>query len=124
MARSGASTESCGSSSVTSVILGPEEVKANWKLVCRGTVAHASTQNVLAAWLRKRGIEPRQRVGAEPEYDIGWVVAGSVWVAEVKSLYGDSESDQLRYGLGQVLEYRERLRRLGHAEVRAALVVE
>ncbi|MET8040908.1 hypothetical protein ABZU25_08585 [Micromonospora sp. NPDC005215] len=42
--------------------------------------------------------------------DLAWRDAdGRQFVAEVKSVVGDNEAEQLRLGLGQVLEYRHRL---------------
>ena len=49
---------------------------------------------------------------------------GTVFVAEIKSITDDNEEEQLRLGLGQVLRYRHRLRKLGHERVVAVLVPE
>ncbi|MDG4771163.1 hypothetical protein [Solwaraspora sp. WMMD792] len=47
---------------------------------------------------------------AEVPVDLAWQDAdGRQYIAEVKSLVGVSPEDQLRLGLGQVLEYRHRL---------------
>ncbi|WFE20455.1 hypothetical protein O7621_21505 [Solwaraspora sp. WMMD937] len=48
--------------------------------------------------------------------DLAWQDAdGRQYIAEVKSLVGASPEEQLRLGLGQVLEYRHRLALLGRA---------
>jgi hypothetical protein len=65
----------------------------------------------------------RSPKGAEPEYDVLWERDGIVWVAEVKSLTVENEERQLSLGLGQVLQYRYRLRE-SRGEVRAVLMVE
>jgi hypothetical protein len=74
--------------------------------------------------LRGAGIEPHSRLPYEPNFDISWKVAGTVFVAEVKSITDDNEEEQLRLGLGQVLYYRHRLKELGHDRVVAVLVPE
>lgn len=108
----------------TSEIVGAEELKQSWDLITQGVAAHADTQNSLALWLAQRHFAVRQKSAGEPNYDIAWMASDAAWVAEVKSLHFDNQDDQLRYGLGQVLEYRERLRRIGHDRVHAALVIE
>ncbi|WFE28354.1 hypothetical protein O7623_03835 [Solwaraspora sp. WMMD791] len=51
---------------------------------------------------------------AKVPVDLAWQDAdGRQYIAEVKSLVGASPEDQLRLGLGQVLEYRHRLALLG-----------
>jgi len=93
-------------------------------LVERGLKGHADTQNELALILRQAGIEPRSRLPREPNYDLAWEAGGAAFVAEIKSITNDNEEEQLRLGLGQVLRYRHRLRRIGHGHVVAVLVPE
>jgi hypothetical protein len=93
-------------------------------LVERGLQGHADTQNALAQVLRQAGIDPRSRLPNEPNFDLAWERSGKIFVAEVKSITDDNEEEQLRLGLGQVLRYRHRLRRLGHGQVIAVLVPE
>ena len=93
-------------------------------LVERGLKGHADTQNALAQVLRQAGIEPRSRLPYEPNFDLAWAVKGTIFVAEIKSITDDNEEEQLRLGLGQVLRYRQRLRKLGHECVVAVLVPE
>ena len=92
-------------------------------LVERGLQGHAHAQNQVAAALRATGIEPRSPRPDEPSFDLAWEVDGVVYVAEVKSITLANEERQLRLGLGQVLRYREILRRR-HGDVRAVLVPE
>jgi hypothetical protein len=93
-------------------------------LVERGLKGHADTQNALAQVLREAGVEPRSRRPREPNFDLAWVIEGTVFVAEIKSITDDNEEEQLRLGLGQVLRYRHRLQHLGHDHVVAVLVPE
>jgi len=92
-------------------------------LVERGNRGHATTQNILAAYVTSRGIEPRSPAPDEPNYDIAWSGSGTIYVAEVKSLTDENEEKQLRLGLGQVLRYRHLLRKR-YPAVRAILMVE
>ncbi|MEU5566155.1 hypothetical protein [Micromonospora musae] len=67
--------------------------------LCRALINHLSADGV--------------RVGAGLHgvpVDLAWRDAdGRQFIAEVKSVIGDNEIEQLRLGLGQVLEYRHRL---------------
>jgi hypothetical protein len=92
-------------------------------VVERGLRGHASTQNALAEWVVRRGLEPRSPRPEEPNFDLAWVEGETTWVAEVKSTTASNEEKQLRLGLGQVLRYRQLLARDGHA-ARAVLAVE
>jgi hypothetical protein len=91
-------------------------------LIERGHRGHAATQNALAAFIERNGIEPRSAGPDEPSYDLGWIQHDTCWVAEVKSLTEANEEKQLRLGLGQLLRYRQLLRDRGR--VRAVLAVE
>lgn len=90
----------------------------------RGTHAHAATQEALAAFLRKKGIDPRSYVPGEPEYDLSWERASVVYVAEVKSITAANGEKQLRLGLGQVLRYKHQLEQRCTKKVVAVLVAE
>jgi len=90
----------------------------------RGVIGHASTQNALARALKKAGFKPRSPLFPEPNFDLAWQANGTTFVAEVKSITDDNEEIQLRLGLGQVLRYRQRLRKLGRERVVAVLVPE
>jgi hypothetical protein len=88
----------------------------------RGLTGHARVQNGLADVLRARGIEPRSPRPGEPDFDLAWI-AGSPFVAEVKSLTSLNEDQQMRLGLGQILHYRFLLAR-DHGTTTAVLAVE
>ncbi len=90
----------------------------------RALAGHAETQNALAAHLRDHDLEPRKRGVGEPDFDIAWSDDVGIVVAEVKSLHAANVVHQLRVGIGQVLQYRETLRRLRGAPVKAVLAVE
>jgi hypothetical protein len=88
----------------------------------RALAAHAKTQNALRDFLVARGAKVWSRLPGEPDFDLAWDRRGTVWVGEVKSLNSTNESQQLRLGLGQVLDYQD-LMLVGYAKVRAALIV-
>lgn len=92
-------------------------------LVERGLAAHASTQNSLAQVLKTRGRQPFSPGLGEPDFDLAWQEPHRFGVVEVKSLTGLNETQQLRLGLGQVLDYRETLAHK-HPRVQAVLAVE
>jgi len=75
--------------------------------VDRGLRGHARTQNALAAWLRGQGITPRP--AGKVNFDLAWEVGGEVYVAEIKSLHRVTERNQLRLGLGEVIDFSFRL---------------
>lgn len=70
----------------------------------RGLRGHAVTQNALKEWLASAGVTAKSPSGS-PNYDIAWSVDGVDYVGEVKSLTRANESQQIRLGLGQVLDY-------------------
>ncbi len=73
--------------------------------LCRALIAHLSRSD-LAAGAGLAGVN----------VDMAWRDAdGRQFIAEAKSVVGDNEADQLRLGLGQVLEYRHRLATRGVA---------
>jgi hypothetical protein len=92
-------------------------------LVDRGLRGHATTQNALARFLDARHISPRRPKPTDPDFDLAWTHRGWWYVAEIKSLTGANETKQLRLGLGQVLDYQDRLLNQ-HSRVRAVLAVE
>ena len=92
-------------------------------MIDRGTRGHARTLNALAAYLETLAIRPLEARADDPPFDLGWVVDGRTFVAEIKSLTKDNEERQLRLGLGQVLRYRHLLRKRATNAV-AALVTE
>lgn len=91
--------------------------------VDRGLAAHRRLQNLIAAHLRASGLTPVDPRPGDPQFDVGWEAEGGVGIVEVKSLTEANEEAQLRLGLGQLLRYRQQMRR-GDWEVRAFLAVE
>ena len=75
--------------------------------VDRGLRAHAMTQNMLANWLRERAIVPL-RAGSV-NFDLAWEVDGGLYVAEIKSLHEVNERNQIRLGMGEVIDFAYRL---------------
>jgi len=66
----------------------------------------------------------RASASYDPDFDIAWREEDVLNVVEVKSTDANNEVSQLRTGLGQVLEYRYRLRRADGGWPRAVLAVE
>jgi hypothetical protein len=90
----------------------------------QGTIAHARIQNALAAALRAVGIQPLSPQSPEPPFDLGFHASDRFAVCEVKSADAGSAVEQMRLGLGQVLEYRYRLQRGGVDRCLPLLVME
>jgi hypothetical protein len=91
----------------------------------QGTAAHEATLRLLVQHLASQGVEVRGPARRAPLFDAGWSRGPVVHIAEVKSLSGAREDQQLRLGMGQVLDYThqiEQLRTFG--DVRPALVLE
>lgn len=73
------------------------------------TARHMSLQDELADQLLERGIEPRSPATWQPDFDLGFEHEGRHFVVEVKTGYPVS-TQQVRLGVGQVLEYCHSLR--------------
>lgn len=91
--------------------------------VDRGLAGHARTQNALFNQLCERGAGPWSPRPHEPDFDLAWRDGRTLVIAEVKSLTATNERHQIRIGLGQVLEYRHRMRRAGR-KLKAVLALE
>jgi hypothetical protein len=80
-------------------------------LVGRNLATHRRLQNLLAAEAQRRGLTVLSPDVSDPDFDLAWRdKAGHLTVCEVKSLTQANEVRQLRAGLGQVLDYQDRLR--------------
>jgi hypothetical protein len=90
--------------------------------VDRGIKGHKRTQNALARWVRRNGMKPLRPAGIA-NYDLAWWDGAALYVAEVKSLTNANETQQVRLGLGQVLDYEQLLAAAGD-EVRPVLALE
>lgn len=90
----------------------------------RASTRHHALQEQLARFLHQHQLKPLAPMSCDPAFDLAWQADGQLHVAEVKSLTTDNESEQLRRGLGQVLEYRHLLERRVAVRPRALLLVE
>lgn len=86
------------------------------------TARHMSLQDELADSLRGLGIEPRSPGSWQPQFDLAFEHLGQRYVVEVKS-GAPVSAQQVRLGVGQVLEYRY-LMRNGAQQVRPVLLLE
>jgi len=96
----------------------------NPDLAGRGWRAHAATLNALAQHVTDAGHKPVRARPDGPQFDCAWKISDRWTVAEVKSLTESNETEQMRRGIGQCVDYRQALRELTGREVRAVLVVE
>jgi hypothetical protein len=80
-------------------------LRVNWDQVDAPTAAHEQTIRALIAHLAQEGIDVLGPWRGAPRFDAGWSRGRTVYVAEVKSLRGAREDQQLRLGLGQLLDY-------------------
>lgn len=69
------------------------------------THEHAETQNLLARFLRDRGIEPLSPRRVDPQFDAGWPSDDGLVIAEIKSVHTRNMVEQVRLGVGQLLHY-------------------
>jgi hypothetical protein len=76
--------------------------------------SHKEMEAELAKILLEANIEPHQ-VSAGPNVDICWKSPTGLNILEVKSLNKNNEDHQLRTGIGQLAEYRNRFKKLGEA---------
>ncbi|MGW0547747.1 hypothetical protein [Streptomyces altiplanensis] len=74
------------------------------------TAVHEATVGALIAHLSHQGIEACTYASGAPEFDAGWSRGEDIFVAEVKSLTGAREDQQIRLGVGQILDYAHQLR--------------
>nr|WP_275464977.1 EVE domain-containing protein [Streptomyces noursei] len=93
-------------------------------LTGRNLRAHRRLQNDLAAAAAARGLAVLSPSATDPDFDLAWRgLHEELAVCEVKSLTRVNETRQLRAGIGQLLDYHDRLRGRA-ARVRAVLWVE
>lgn len=77
----------------------------------RGTAAHEATVTALVNYLGNKGVLVQAPGRHAPRFDAGWAVDDIVYIAEVKSLGDVNQDQQIRLGLGQVLDYVHQLER-------------
>jgi hypothetical protein len=88
------------------------------------TRAHQELVEMVVDKLEARGLEPLQStMPSRCAYDIGWKDGRKFHVVKVKTIDSASDSQQVWLGLGQVLDYRTRLRQWHNGSVQAHLVV-
>jgi hypothetical protein len=88
----------------------------------RGAAVHAELQNLLADHIAATGRAVFSPTPDDPQYDLAWEIGDVIVVVEVKSL--GSLTEQMRLGVGQVIEYRYNMAGLHSRPVRAVLFVE
>jgi hypothetical protein len=82
------------------------------KALDRSSRAHQLLERRVADFARSRGHRPHHALPPrDPDFDVGWEHPAGYVVVEVKSAHDTNRRQQLRLGLGQVLEYRHILRR-------------
>ena len=75
----------------------------------RALSSHARLQNLVADAAAQAGFKVESPFSGCPDFDVGWRELDGYTVVEIKSLNDGNENHQLRYGLGQVLQYRAAL---------------
>jgi hypothetical protein len=98
-------------------------LQVDWDRIDAATAAHEETIRALIAHLRREGVEVRGPWRGGPLFDAGWTRGRTVYVAEVKSLLGVRQDQQIRLGLGQLLDYEYRIPK-GLGRVVPVLVLE
>ena len=81
----------------------------------RGLRAHNRLQNQLSDLVEAAGytpIDPESPI--DPAFDLAWFMEQTLFVVEVKSCTQDNQTQQLRLGIGQVLDYEDTLVARGH----------
>jgi hypothetical protein len=81
----------------------------------RGLRAHNRLQNRLSDLVEAAGyspIDPESPIN--PAFDLAWFDGQTLFVVEVKSCTQDNQTQQLRLGIGQVLDYEDTLLARGH----------
>lgn len=70
-----------------------------------GTLEHFKAQDELADWLKRQGIKPKSPGKSDPKFDLGFEYKKTRYLVEVKFLTVNNEFDQIRYAIGQILDY-------------------
>jgi hypothetical protein len=90
------------------------QVEIDPEALTRANRSHAQLQNLL----RRRVLRAGKKLLSVPvaKVDLGWRVGtrGQTVIAEVKSITLDNEEHQLRYGIGQLIDYLDELDTAGH----------
>jgi hypothetical protein len=86
-----------------------ELFSADPNLLDRALQIHSLTQNTIANWVIGSSLTPQSPNSLQCDFDIAWESDFGKIVCEVKSLSDVNEVHQFRFGLGQVLEYAQKL---------------
>ena len=78
-------------------------------LLDRALQIHSLTQNTVANWVIGEMLIPQSPLSNFCDFDLAWESDFGRIVCEVKSLSDENERHQFRFGLGQVLEYSQKL---------------
>jgi hypothetical protein len=82
----------------------------------RGLRAHHRLQNRLSDLVKAAGYTPMEPESPiDPAFDLAWFVEDTLFVVEVKSCTQGNQTQQLRLGIGQVLDYEDTLLAHGHS---------
>jgi hypothetical protein len=87
----------------------PEPFTNDPNLLDRALQIHSLTQNTVANWILGEKLTPQSPKSNACDFDIAWESDFGRIVCEVKSLSDENEIHQFRFGLGQVLEYAQKL---------------
>jgi len=101
----------------------PVELVRNWDALDDSTRIHSDLQNALATYVSSLGIDPKSPKPYEPMFDLAWVYGETTVVVEVKSANDDNHRQQVRLGIGQVLEYVSVLNDASVGDYRPVLVL-
>lgn len=101
----------------------PALLVQDWDQLDAATKEHAELQNEVALLARTHGLQPLSPTADDPPFDVAWWLEDQFVVVEVKSTTPSNAPQQMRLGLGQVLEYRHRLSQQLDATVVPVLVV-
>jgi len=83
----------------------PTPLLRNWDALDEATREHQRMERYLADFAGTHGSMPRSATDGEPLYDLAWERNGTIVVAEVKSTTPTNHRQQVRLGVGQVIEY-------------------
>jgi len=104
---------------------GVRELAVDLSTLDEATAAHERTVGALIKHLARQKIEVHTFARNSPQFDAGWATGKEIFVAEVKSLTGTGQDQQIRLGIGQVLDYAHQLRSaLSGRSIQPVLVLE
>lgn len=93
------------------------ELTTDMSALDAGTKAHEETVVALKAHLHQAGHLAQGPSRGSPLFDIGWHDGTRVFIGEVKSLRGTVQDQQIRLGIGQLLDYTHQLKARGQLVV-------